>query len=355
MSWWQTAKDIVGYEPSRPKIGPTGSLLDVDTGQNRMTMIGTQGAGKSVFLSHMLIAGDRLVEKTPPDKIFRLLVNEGSSNLEHDKCAMRAGNFPPKTAKLKATSIEPGLTFEWANVSTVLGQRLETGKKIVKMPIADLAGEDLCQLIEKVNTVRTLQDAEQLNAQRVTNIVTQSAAFLFIVKASRLQGLDDVPIEEEPTDINGMSIYSDANFKRMLDGIVRYKRLNRNSPPIRSIAFVITAWDTLAPVAEQIQAITGEPFDPTDTKISQESLGRLVTACLRSTSAAIKSLEIPNVRYFPSWVETKKDPKTQKEYITRNKMFEPGRRWDENVNSIKYSEAWDWRIIDWIKEFATVS
>jgi hypothetical protein len=355
MPLWQTAKDILGVEPRQQKVGQIGSLLDADTGQNRITMIGTQGSGKSVLLSHLLIAGDRLVEKTPADKIFRLLVNEGSSNLEHDKCAMRAGNFPPKTAKLKATSIEPGLTFEWANVSTVLGQRIETGKKVVKMPIADLAGEDLCQLIEKVNAVRTLQDAEQLNAQRVTNIVTQSSAFLFIVKASRLQGLDDVPIEEEPTDVNGMSIYSDANFKRMLDGIVRYKRQNRNSPPIRSIGFVITAWDTLEPVAKQIQAITGEPFDPTDAKISQESLGRLVTACLRSTSAAIKSLEIPNVKYFPSWVETKKDVTTGKEHIVRNQMFEPGRRWDENVNSIKYSEAWDWRIIDWIKETATVT
>lgn len=351
MSWLQTAKDIIGFEPKQPKITQIGTLLDADAGKNRITMIGTQGSGKSTFLSELLISADRLVEKTPPEKVFRCLVNEGSSNLEHDKSAMRAGHFPPKTTKLKATNIEPGLTFEWANVSYVLGQRIETGKKIVKMPVADLAGEDLVQLIEKVNAVRTLQDAEQVNASRVTNIVTQSAAFLFIVKASRLQGLER-EIEQEPTDINGLSIYSDANFKRMLDGIIRYKRQNRNSPPIRSISFVITAWDALEPIAKQIQSITGEPFDPTDDKISQESLSRLITACLPSTSAAIKSLGVPNVRYFPSWVEVEKDIDTQVPRIKRVPIFDPDHRWDENINTIRYSEKWCWKVLDWIKEFA---
>jgi hypothetical protein len=355
MPWLQTAKDLIGYEPRQPKISQVGALLDVDTGKNRITMIGTQGSGKSTFLSELLISGDRLVEKTPPDKIFRLLVNEGSSNLEHEKSAMRAGFFPNKTTKLKATNIEPGLTFEWANVSYVLGQRIETGRKVVKMPVADLAGEDLVQLIEKVNAVRTLQEAEQLNANRVTNIVTQSAAFLFIVKASRLQGLDEHPLEEEPTDINGMSIYSDANFKRMLDGIIRYKRQNHNSPPIRSIAFVLTAWDTLDPIAKQIQAVTGEPFDPTDDKISQESLSRLITACLPSTSAAVKSLGIPNVRYFPSWVETEKSDGTTAPKIKRIPVFDPEHRWDENVNTIRYSEKHCWKVLDWIKEFAVAT
>jgi hypothetical protein len=354
MSLWQTVKDLAGYEPKQPKLSPVGTLLDVDTGKNRITMIGTQGSGKSTFLSELLISADRLVEKTPPDRVFRCLVNEGSSNLEHDKSAMRAGHFPPKTTKLKATNIEPGLTFEWANVSSVLGQHIETGRRIVKMPVADLAGEDLVQLIEKVNAVRTLQEAEQLNSNRVTNIVTQSAAFLFIVKASRLQGLER-EIEEEPTDINGMSIYSDANFKRMLDGIIRYKRQNHNSPPIRSISFVITAWDALAPIAKQIQAITGEPFDPTDDKISQESLSRLVTACLPSTSAAIKSLGVPNVKYFPSWVEVEEDINTKQPRIKRVPIFDPEHRWDENINTIRYSEKWCWKVLDWIRDFAVAT
>jgi hypothetical protein len=351
--WLQTLKDLSGYEdnPHQKTGRSVGALYDAPN-CNNITMVGTQGCGKSTYLEMLLIAADRLVAKTPPDKVFQCLLDEKSSNLEHGKSALRDGHFPPKTKKLQASDVNPALRFRWANATTVIGQRIETGEVVANMAVADLAGEDLCLLIEQVASIRNLQDAEKVNAQKITSIIMNTSAFIFIVKSSRLQGLSSVPIEQEPTNIDGLSVYSDANFKRMLDGIIRYKRLNRRSPPIRSIAFVFTAWDTLAPLAEKIQTITGTPFNPKDEVISHESLSKLAQACLPSTWAAVKSLGIPNIRFFPSWIDTEKDPDTGEPKIKKVEMFEPGRDWTDNVNSIYYSENWCWKQIDWIKEFA---
>jgi hypothetical protein len=353
MSWLQTLKDVSGYEKSKQKTAQIGSLLDAPNSNNNITMVGTQGSGKTTYLLMLLLAIDRLVGKTAADKVFQCLLDEKSSNLEHLKSALRDGHYPPKTKKLVASDVNPALKLRWANRTSVLGRSIETGDIIANLNVADLAGEDLCLLIEQVTNIRNLQDAEKIANQKIVSIIMNTSAFIFIVKAPRLQGLSPTPLEQEPTNIDGLSIYSDANFKRMLDGIIRYKRLNRNSPPIRSIAFVYTAWDELEPAAEGIQAVTGQPFNPKDETISHDSLNKLTMACLPSTWAAVKSLGIPNIRYFPSWIETEKDPDTGAPKIKKVSMFEPGRDWNDNVNSIHYSENWCWKQIEWIKEFAS--
>lgn len=352
MSWFQTLKDLSGYEAPQQKNVQVGTLLDAPNSNNNITMIGTQGSGKSTYLAMLLIAADRLVAKTPPDKVFQCLLDEKSSNLEHHKSALRDGHYPPKTKKLVASDVNPALKLRWANKTTVLGRTIETGEIIANMNVADLAGEDLCLLIEAVANVTNLQDAAKLAQQKIVNIIMNTSAFIFIVKAPRLQGLSPTPIEAEPTNVDGLSVYSDANFKRMLDGIIRYKRLNKRSPPIRSIAFVYTAWDELAPSAEGIQAVTGQPFNPKDESISYDSLNKLTMACLPSTWAAVRSLGIPNIRFFPSWIDTEKDPDTGEPKIKKVGMFEPGRDWNDNVNSIHYSENWCWKQLDWIREYA---
>jgi hypothetical protein len=359
---WQTIKDAIGYEPiGTGQQQNIGDLLDAETGQNRVTMIGTMGAGKSAHLAGLLIAADRKVSKSRGTEFpFRYLIREGSGNIEHDKSALRAGHFPPKTGALKSSAIEPGLIFEWAHTARLGSREVTLSKKIAKMPIADLAGEDLCQLIEKVSQCRTLQQAAQLQAERVANTIIQSAGLMIIIKATRAQGLG-IQLEKEPIGIDGLSMYSDANYKRMIDGIIRYKRQNRNSPQIRGVAIVVTAWDGLDPVAKQIQNITGQQFDPTDTKISQESLDKFVYACFPSTHAAITSLGIKNVIYFPSFFNLEKDseghpvcwednPGSPK--IKRVDLFDPSGSWEDNANTISNSEFWFFQELDWLQKFA---
>jgi hypothetical protein len=350
--WLQTLKDISGYESPQPKQAQVGAILDVPNSNNNITMIGTQGSGKSTYLAMLLIAADRLVAKTPADKVFQCLLEEKSSNLEHCKSALRDGHYPPKTKKLVSSDVNPALKLRWANLTTVFGRPITTGEVVANIAAADLAGEDLCQLIEQCSNIRNLGEAEKVASQKIVSIIMNTSAFIFIVKSTRLQGLSPTPIEQEPTSVEGLSVYSDANFKRMLDGIIRYKRLNRRSPPIRSIAFVFTAWDMLAPSAAGIETVTGQSFNPEDETISQECLSKLTMACLPSTWAAVKSLGIPNVVYFPSWIKTEKDPDTGEPRIKKVSMFEPGRDWVDNVNSIHYSENFCWKQINWIKEYA---
>jgi hypothetical protein len=358
MSWW---KDAIGWE-DKPKNQNIGDLLDVQPDQNRITIIGTIGSGKSAYLAGTLITADRKVSKSRgTDHPFRYYLREGSGNIEHDKSALRAGHFPPKTGALKMSSIEQRVTFEWAHVRYVAGKEITLSKRQADMPICDLAGEDLCQLIEKVNQTRTLQGAALITEQRVLNIVTQSAGLVIIIKATRAQGLG-VELEKEPTTIDGLSIYSDANYKRMIDGIVKFKRLNPNSPPLRGVAIVVTAWDGLAPVAEKISLITNKKFDPLDTKISQESLDKFLYMCYPSTHAALTSLHIKNIRYFPSFFEIEKDSNgrpvcwegTTSPKIMRKEIFDPKQNFEDNVNSIETSEFWFDKFIDWQQEFATL-
>ncbi|MCK9556394.1 hypothetical protein M0R36_11390, partial [bacterium] len=162
------------------------------------------------------------------------------------------------------------------------------------------------------------------------------------------------------TGIDGLSIYSDANLARIVKGIVKFKRQNSNSPKLRNLAIVVTAWDGLAPVAKQISQITGQPFDPLDTKLSAECLDKFVYAFYPSTHAAIHSLGLSNIRYFPSFFEVERDsagnpicwdggnsPK-----IKRPEIFDRGRNWEDNVNTIKSSEFWFFKELDWLQELA---
>jgi len=355
---WQTFKDAIGWETPQRTNANVGDLMDVEAGQDRVTMIGTMGSGKSAHLAGLLIAADRKVSKSKNTEYpFRYYLREGSGNTEHDKSALRAGHFPPKTGALKASAIEQRITFEWTHEASVLGKKVPLSRKIRDMPICDLAGEDLCLLIEKVNQTRTLQQAAQLNANRIVNMITQSSGLMLIIKATRAQGLG-IELEKEPVGMDGLSIYGDANLKRMIDGVVRFKKQNSYSPPLKTVCVVVTAWDALAPVAEQISNITGKKFDPTDTKISQESLDKFVYMCFPSTHAAITSLNI-NVQYFPSFFITEKDSEgkevcwedSKSPKICKPDIFEPGQAFEDNVNTIKSSEYWFFKELDWLQGF----
>lgn len=363
MSWTQTFKDLIGYEPPQ-KNSQVGNLLDAQTDKNQITMIGTMGAGKSSHIAGLIKTADRKVSTSRDTEYpFRYIIDEGSSNIIHDVSALRNGHFPPKTGASKRSYMEPGVTFEWEHRTFVGGKAITLSKKRARMPILDLAGEDLVRLIDKVKEARTLDSLSTLdaeNAERITNKVNQSAGLMLIIKATRAQGLG-FELEKEPCDINGMSIYSDANLARMVNGIIRYKHQHPESPPLRKIFVVITAWDGLAPVAKKISQITGTPFDPLEDRISSESLDKFVYAFFPSTHAAITSLGL-NVQYFPSFFLVERDSKgepicwdgTASPKIKRIDLFDPSRKWEDNANTIYDSEKWFFKELDALQDFATL-
>jgi hypothetical protein len=364
MSIWQTFKEVIGYEDTPKANTNVGDLMDADASKSGITMIGTMGAGKSAHLAGLLIAADRRVSKSKgTDYPFRYYMREGSGNTEHDKSALRAGHFPPKTGALKASTIQQRITFEWTHTTKFANREFVLSKHQSDMPICDLAGEDLCLLIEKVNSMRTLEQAAQLNANRIINMIVQSSGLMIIVKATRAQGLG-IELEKEPVGIDGLSIYSDANMKRMIDGVIRFKKQNSHSPPLKGIAVIVTAWDGLAPVAEKISLITGSKFNPLDVKISQESLDKFMYMCYPSTHAAITSFGLKNIRYFPSFFEVERDDQnnpicwegTNSPKICKPDIFDPAAEdFSDNVNTIKSSEFWFFKELDWMQETSKVS
>ena len=360
MSLWQTFKDAIGYEAG-PEQQNVGDLMDGAPSENRITMLGTPGAGKSAHLAGLLIAADRLVAKSQnTNNPFRYYLREGSGNIEHDKSALRAGHFPPKTGLIKQSTIETRVTFEWARVTHLGASEIPLSKRQLDMPICDLAGEDVIQLIEKVNAARTLGDAAQISHNRVAGLIIQSSGFLLILKATRAQGLE-FELEKEPED-EGLSIYSDANMKRMLDGVVRYKKQNKTCPALSKVGIIVTAWDGLAPVAEQISTITGRPWNPLDKDLSQEALDKFMQAFYPSTYAAIKSLHLKNLAYFPSFFEVERDSMgtpicwdgTDSPKIKKPAIFDPSHSWEDNVNTVLYSEYWFFKELEWLQGFAAL-
>ena len=341
-----------------------GAIMNAGTSEGGITLIGTKGAGKSALLASLLIAADRRVSKSRGTEYpFIYSIDEGTGDIENSKSAMRAGHFPPKTGKMGISTVEPCATFNYKHIKMLPGGiPFKVYDKTVKSVMADLAGEDLINLIERVNKARTLADAERIPSDRAITMVCKSNAILIIAKATRIQGLDGVELEKEPTDETGMSIYSDANMKRMIQGIVKFKSQNSSFPPLNHVGVVITAWDGLAPIAEQISRITGEPFNPLDTKVSAVSLDKFMRAFYPSTHAAITSLGLTDIRYFPSFIELEKvngkpvswDPSNPYDYkIKRKDLFDRTQNWEDNANSIYVSEFWLNKILDWFAELAS--
>jgi len=145
----------------------------------------------------------------------------------------------------------------------------------------------------------------------------------------------------------------DPFLERELEDLINYKRTHR-SRPIRGVAVVITAWDRLKPVADKIG------FDILNPIVGQEDLYNFVRACFPAVHAAIKSLRIPNVAYFPSFFETEtNEDDTEKRWpddtpIIKQRRSELGNpdEWWRDLRKINYSEGPYVRFIGWLKQLA---
>jgi hypothetical protein len=336
-----------------------GQILDAQVSQNLVALLGTMRAGKTTHVAGLVATAQyKASESLRTNNRFRCLINEGSTNILHDVAELRAGHFPDATTAGKRVTVKPGLTLEWEE-PTLFGQRFLTTKKQALMPILDLAGEDLVQLIAQVKQVRTFEQAsEVVAADQLTSIEDQCSALLITVNAMRAEGLPCY--EPEPTAIKGMSSHSDANLARMILAILQRKHSNPYVPKLKQFFIVVTAADVLFPYAKTIQEITGRPFDPLNPQISSESLDSFLKAFFPSTHSTIASLNVP-VKYFPSFFEIEKKPDgtpvywegTKSPKIKTKKIFDSP-DWEHNVNRPTYSEYWFDKEIEALKEFANM-
>jgi len=322
--------------------------------KNRLALIGTVGAGKSTVVGGLVMTAETLVAETKrTDKPFFCRVLEGGSEIHQDVSDLREGHFPKKTVPFGEFAAEAGLLLEWEhNIDVPVFGTQTFRRKLLQVPICDIAGEDLQQTIRQVRRQGTIGEYSKQKVRNLIAYVRESDGYIITIKATRAKGFRE---QLETEKDKKLSPDPDVNLVRLLEDLMNYKSINR-SRPIKGVAVVITAWDRMKDVAEEVG------FDILDPNMGQHDLERFVSACFPSTYAAIQSLRVPNVQYFPSFFEVETDEQGSVKFweeepgspkIKRRRPdYEVGGEWWRNLRKVSYSEKSYVDLIDWLKRFA---
>lgn len=364
MSFIQKTKKFLQYE-SAPKYNDKNSLLDAQVKSKTAVVVGTMRAGKTTHIAALgKVAQYKASDTAGSENRFRVIIDEGATNILDDIAELSCGRFPEATPIRDKPIINQGFKFEWED-PTFFGNRFNAKYQAV-MPVLDYAGEQLVGLIKQVQAAKTLDQMMAINGgtDQLTTTINNASALIIIINAERAEGL---PIfKPEPWQkIPGMSKHPDVNIHRIIFPILSYKHATRHyAPPLEKIFIVITACDLLFPIAKMIAARTSRPFDPVpedgDPAKSNASLNMFMKAFFPQTHSLIASLNV-NVQYFPSYFELEgadrndiqywDDVKTQPK-IKRGNIFDTP-DWEHNHNRPKFTEYWYNLEIEALKEFAT--
>jgi len=352
-SVFQDIAEIVGLS-NQQQITKYATPIHLFPTKNRIALIGTVGAGKSTVVGGLVMTAETLVaETTKTDNPFFCRVIEGSSEIHQDVSDLREGHFPAKTVPFGDFASEAGLLLEWErNIDVPFVGKQTLWRKLLQVPICDIAGEDLQQTIRQVRKQGSLGEYAKQKVRNLIAYVRESDGYIITIKATRAKGFRE---QLETEKDRKLSADPDVNLVRLLEDLMNYKAVNR-SRPIKGVAVVITAWDRMKDVADEVG------FDILDPNIGQQDLEHLVSGCFPSTYAAIQSLRVPNVQYFPSFFEAETDEagkvkcwdnEPDSAIIKRRKPdYEMGGEWWRNLRKISYSEKAYVDILGWLKNFA---
>ena len=357
-SFLQDVAEVTGIAAS----GGTGKLTlpaNLYPAKSRIALIGTVGAGKSTVVGATGITAETLVKETEhTDHPFFCQVLEGGSEIHQDKSDLRNGHFPRKTTAYTGFASEAGLLLEWEKRYGPV----TAWHKYLQVPICDLAGEDIQQTIRQVVQKR---DIGAVSKQKVANLIgymRESDGFIICLKGTRAQGFKK---QLETEKDKNLSQDPDVNMVRLLQDLVYYKMTNQIKP-IRGMAIIVTASDILQ---REIGDDMGFDITTHYNKVTQaqqyqrqqQDLLDFVSSCFPATYAAIRSLRVPNVQFFPSYFELETDAYGKIEYwpdepdspkIQTLKPAAFSEDWRHQLRKIKYSEAWYIDLIEWLRNFA---
>jgi len=293
-------------------------------------MLGTVGAGKSTVAAAVFLTAQTLSSDNPS---FYGEVVESNSDILTDVSNLRRGRFPSKTAAFQRMPVESGLVLTW---ETLGGLR----KRQIQIPICDIAGEDVQQMIRQTRMHLSPEDFN--TSTQLLNYVRDATGFILCVPASRaLLFHDDVQLEAEPageTDV----VDPDVPINRILNDVIQYKAKS-SGKAIEAIAVIITKWD----IIENYALNWGmDLYDGTG-----EGLNKFMKICFPGTLMTLKKyLDDSRVRFFPSHFQVKKDSENKVE-----KWPDGGDR----INVIqgrrvpRYSEQSYVNLFAWLRSFAT--
>lgn len=281
---------------------------------NRVALISPPQAGKTATVSGLFMRAQQKVRETVyTDTPFYCRVLEGGSNIHQDISNLMSGYFPAKTRSYLGFRSSPGLLLEqkkFLNLEVPLtgkifghniGRKQQLWHKMLQLPICDLPGETLTQVMWQV---RALKSQAQIEATKeiIENAIIEmreSDAFIFILKASTAMGLGEQLESEHDSTI---SRDPDVNLTRMFEDIVQHK--TEQGRQIKRSFIAITAWDKLARRAERLN------FNILDPYIGRQTMEDFVAACYPQFYAAMhSSLRSEQIDYYPLYFQTEKDDK----------------------------------------------
>lgn len=354
-------KDVAELTGIAASNTPTGLALppQLYPSKARIALLGTVGAGKSTVEGLLGITAETLVRDTEETSHpFLCQVIEHESEIHQDKSNLRNGHFPKKTQAYTGYASEAGFGFEWQ--TKWAGMKVNT--KYLHLPICDLAGEDIQQSIRQVVLKKDIGAAAKQKVANLIGYMRESDGFIICLKGTRAQGFKK---QLEPEKDKMLSEDPDVNMVRLLQDLACYK-ISSQIKPIIGMAVIVTASDKVQrEVGDDMGFDITTHYDsqtqPRQFQQQQRDMLDFVASCFPATYAAIRSLKVPNVQFFPSYVELETDPYGVVQYwpedpdspkIACCKPAAYSDEWRHKLRKIKYSELWYIDLINWLRTFA---
>jgi hypothetical protein len=300
--------------------------------KTRFALLGTVGSGKSTVAAGIILTAQYL---SADDPSFYGEVIESNSDIIMDTSLLKRGYFPSKTAAYQNYAVESGLVLIWSQLAGLRERKIQ-------IPICDIAGEDVQQMIRQTRAVLSPTD---YNAnQQLLNYIKDADGFLVCVPASRaLMFTDDAQLEREPSSPELVSD-PDVPLARILQDVINYKAQTRGKN-IKAIGVIVTKADLMDPFAERLGI---DLYDPAGLR---EFLDNYFSA----TSMALKRyVDKANVRFFPSHFQVMKNKDgSVKKWAgggDRIALFHDIRR---KRMVPRYSEQSYVDLFEWLRSFAT--
>ena len=360
-------------DPNKPRTNLAPTEEEFGACGNKVALIAPPGAGKTVTVSGLFMRAQAKVKQSVnSDSPFYARILEKGSDIHQDISNLMDGIFPAKTQAYLGFRSSPGMLLEQKKFlgtgRSIFGAKLrkQLWHKMPQLPICDLPGETLTQVMWQVRAQTGYQAAETRGMiEHAIKEMRSSDAYIFILKASTAKGLGE-QIEQEKD--RTVSRDPDVNVVRMLEDVANHKMKQGNQ--MRAAYIVISAVDKIQVRAERLG------FDLLSPTTGQRDIENFVANCFPQFYAALHSYHIQHIKYYPMFFETVKDDKKKERlfedtieyrkkdgsfgirtvyrpHIIVKDLFDPETRniW-QNARKISYSEEYYDNLLNDLMELA---
>ena len=306
-----------------------------DPEATRLSIVGTRAAGKSTCIGLLNLTAIDLKNDNDKDTTAQglylkdSLIIELNSTIREVVGNLNRGIFPPPTASNNTFNSCLVLEFE---------RRRRIGRANsyrAELNITDVAGETIAALMS--NFARGdfhTEDTDEV--EEINKFILRANSFVLIVDTEELvnAALPNSARNDMP-DSDGLQ---DVELSRFVDSLLRYKRNNPHSPPIRSVALIGTKYDRVR------TRLSGMLNEYGDLENDQASKNRFMSNFLPQTWQGLSNLvdDKRNLEIFYSSVVMARNIDDEEPRIAR---VEGRLRPDYSFDEYK-------RLINWIGERA---